>query len=103
MNSRDAIYQACLLRFRPIMMTTMCALLGGMPMAPPNGGRGGSYRQRRNEHSAPGMTCCGRRRSRPRGMRARCGPLSRPWVRDWARERRYLDTELVSSVSGSPP
>src|SRR5215831_10021226 len=33
MSSRDAIYQACLLRFRPIMMTTMCALLGGMPMA----------------------------------------------------------------------
>ena len=33
MNSRDAIYQACLLRFRPIMMTTMCALLGGMPLA----------------------------------------------------------------------
>ena len=33
MNSRDAIYQACLLRFRPIMMTTMCALLGAMPMA----------------------------------------------------------------------
>ena len=30
MNSRDAIYQACLLRFRPIMMTTMCALLGGV-------------------------------------------------------------------------
>jgi multidrug efflux pump len=33
MDSRNAIYQACLLRFRPIMMTTMCALLGGMPMA----------------------------------------------------------------------
>jgi len=33
MNSRDAIYRACLLRFRPIMMTTMCALLGAMPMA----------------------------------------------------------------------
>ncbi|HTP35512.1 MAG TPA: efflux RND transporter permease subunit [Candidatus Acidoferrales bacterium] len=33
MSSRDAIFQACLLRFRPIMMTTMCALLGGMPMA----------------------------------------------------------------------
>jgi multidrug efflux pump len=32
-DSRTAIYQACLLRFRPIMMTTMCALLGGMPMA----------------------------------------------------------------------
>ena len=33
MSSREAIFQACLLRFRPIMMTTMCALLGGMPMA----------------------------------------------------------------------
>ena len=33
MNSRDAIYQSCLLRFRPIMMTTMAALLGGVPLA----------------------------------------------------------------------
>ncbi len=32
-NSYDAIYEACLLRFRPIMMTTCCALLGGMPLA----------------------------------------------------------------------
>jgi multidrug efflux pump len=30
---RDAIYEACLLRFRPIMMTTMAALLGGLPLA----------------------------------------------------------------------
>jgi len=29
----DAIHEACLLRFRPIMMTTMAALLGGMPLA----------------------------------------------------------------------
>jgi multidrug efflux pump len=29
----DAIYQASLLRFRPIMMTTMAALLGGLPLA----------------------------------------------------------------------
>ncbi|MGD0902345.1 MAG: efflux RND transporter permease subunit, partial [Terracidiphilus sp.] len=29
----EAIYQACLLRFRPIMMTTMAALFGGMPLA----------------------------------------------------------------------
>jgi multidrug efflux pump len=29
----NAIYQACLLRFRPIMMTTMAALLGGVPLA----------------------------------------------------------------------
>jgi multidrug efflux pump len=32
-NSVDAIYQACLLRFRPILMTTMAALLGGLPLA----------------------------------------------------------------------
>ncbi len=30
---RDAIYQACLLRFRPILMTTMSALLGALPLA----------------------------------------------------------------------
>ncbi len=30
---RDAIFQACLLRFRPIMMTTMAALLGALPLA----------------------------------------------------------------------
>ena len=32
-NSTDAIYDACLLRFRPIMMTTMAALLAGLPLA----------------------------------------------------------------------
>jgi multidrug efflux pump subunit AcrB len=30
---QEAIYQACLLRFRPIMMTTMAALFGGLPLA----------------------------------------------------------------------
>jgi multidrug efflux pump subunit AcrB len=29
----EAIYEACILRFRPIMMTTMAALLGGLPLA----------------------------------------------------------------------
>ncbi len=33
MSPRDAIYEACLLRFRPIIMTTMAALLGGLPLA----------------------------------------------------------------------
>jgi multidrug efflux pump len=33
MSPHEAIYQACLLRFRPIMMTTMAALLGGLPLA----------------------------------------------------------------------
>jgi len=32
-NSRDAIYEACLLRFRPITMTTMAAMLGALPLA----------------------------------------------------------------------
>ncbi|HEX4055164.1 MAG TPA: multidrug efflux RND transporter permease subunit [Tepidisphaeraceae bacterium] len=32
-SPRDAIFQACMLRFRPIVMTTMAALLGGLPLA----------------------------------------------------------------------
>ncbi len=32
-SPKDAVFQACLLRFRPIMMTTMAALLGGVPLA----------------------------------------------------------------------
>ena len=31
-SPREAIYQACLLRFRPILMTTMCALLAALPL-----------------------------------------------------------------------
>ena len=41
----EAIYEACLLRFRPIMMTTMAALLGGLPLALGTG---------------PGPNCAGR-------------------------------------------
>jgi multidrug efflux pump len=33
LSPRDAIFQACMLRFRPIMMTTMAALLGALPLA----------------------------------------------------------------------
>jgi HAE1 family hydrophobic/amphiphilic exporter-1 len=32
LSAQEAIYRACLLRFRPIMMTTMCALLAGLPL-----------------------------------------------------------------------
>ncbi|MGI8465979.1 multidrug efflux RND transporter permease subunit MdtC [Pectobacterium punjabense] len=32
LNARDAIFQACLLRFRPIMMTTLAALFGALPL-----------------------------------------------------------------------
>jgi len=41
---REAIYEACLLRFRPIMMTTMAAMLGGLPLAL---GRGAGSEMRR--------------------------------------------------------
>jgi multidrug efflux pump len=33
LSSEDAIFQACLMRFRPIMMTTMAAMLGALPLA----------------------------------------------------------------------
>jgi multidrug efflux pump len=33
LSSREAIYEACLLRFRPIMMTTSAALFGALPLA----------------------------------------------------------------------
>jgi multidrug efflux pump len=44
MSPRDAIYQACLLRFRPILMTTMAALLGALPLML-GGGMGSELRQ----------------------------------------------------------
>jgi multidrug efflux pump len=37
LRPRDAIYKACMLRFRPILMTTMSALLGALPLALGNG------------------------------------------------------------------
>jgi multidrug efflux pump len=40
----DAIYQACLLRFRPILMTTLAAMLGGLPLAL-GGGTGAELRR----------------------------------------------------------
>jgi multidrug efflux pump subunit AcrB len=32
-SPQDAIFEACMMRFRPILMTTMAALLGGLPLA----------------------------------------------------------------------
>jgi hydrophobic/amphiphilic exporter-1 (mainly G- bacteria), HAE1 family len=43
-SAAEAIYQACLLRFRPIMMTTMAALLGGLPLMI-GGGAGSEIRR----------------------------------------------------------
>ncbi len=44
LSARDAIHKACLLRFRPIMMTTMAAMLGALPLA--FGGGAGSEMRR---------------------------------------------------------
>jgi multidrug efflux pump subunit AcrB len=44
LSPRDAIYEACLMRFRPIMMTTMAAMIGGVPLAL-GGGSGSELRQ----------------------------------------------------------
>jgi multidrug efflux pump len=44
LGAREAIHQACLLRFRPIMMTTMAAMLGALPLAI-GFGEGGELRQ----------------------------------------------------------
>jgi multidrug efflux pump len=43
-NPEQSIYQACLLRFRPIMMTTMAAMFGGIPIAV-GGGNGSELRR----------------------------------------------------------
>lgn len=43
-SPHEAIYKACLLRFRPIMMTTMAAMLGALPLAV-GGGEGAELRQ----------------------------------------------------------
>ena len=44
LSARDAIFQACLLRFRPIMMTTLAALFGALPLVL-SGGDGSELRQ----------------------------------------------------------
>jgi multidrug efflux pump len=44
LSSREAIYRACLLRFRPIMMTTFAAIFGALPLAL-SSGSGAELRQ----------------------------------------------------------
>ena len=57
-SPEDSIYQACLLRFRPIMMTTMAAMFGGVPIAVGGGKRVGiapaaGHRHRRRVDGQP--------------------------------------------------
>ena len=44
-NAHDAIHEACVIRFRPIMMTTMAALMAGLPIALGYGAGAESRRQ----------------------------------------------------------
>jgi multidrug efflux pump len=44
LSTEQAIYEACILRFRPIMMTTMAAMLGAVPLAV-GAGEGGELRR----------------------------------------------------------
>src|ERR1700678_2923241 len=44
LDTKESIYRACVLRFRPILMTTMAALLGGVPLMPGTG-NGAELRQ----------------------------------------------------------
>ena len=64
----EAIFEACLLRFRPIMMTTMAALLGAMPLA---------HRLRRRRGAAPAARHLDRRRAGPVASSSRS--TRRPW------------------------
>ena len=52
----DAIYEGCLIRFRPIMMTTMAALLGAVPIAL-GFGAGGKRGGRSASRSSAGCSC----------------------------------------------
>ena len=60
MEPEQAIYQACLLRFRPILMTTMAALLGGLPLALGTGVKSELRRPLGNHHGR--RTCLRARR-----------------------------------------
>jgi multidrug efflux pump subunit AcrB len=55
-SPEEAIYKACLLRFRPIMMTTMAALFGGLPLALGHGRRVRAAPAARHRHRRAGSS-----------------------------------------------
>src|SRR3546814_14335449 len=61
LSSREAIYQACLVRFRPIMMTTVSALFGALPLVLATGA---GVEMRRSEERRVGKECVSTCRSR---------------------------------------
>jgi multidrug efflux pump subunit AcrB len=69
LTPEESIYEACLLRFRPIMMTTMAALLGGLPLA-----LGAGLELRRPSHGDRTPSANLRHGREVRGSRIRMGP-----------------------------
>ena len=85
---QEAVYEGCLIRFRPIMMTTMAALMGTLPIA------FGTWRRRR---FAPSAGPC--RRRRPAFLAARHAlPHARCFTPTWTPFQKWL-----AAVSGKPP
>ena len=66
-SPREAIVQACLLRFRPIMMTTLAALFGALPLALGSGtGVGAAQPARRHHRRRPAAVASCSRSTRRR-------------------------------------
>jgi multidrug efflux pump subunit AcrB len=78
LSPADAITQACLVRFRPIMMTTMAALLGSLPLML-GSGTGSELRQPLGYAVVGGLTArFGRRRTRPSMAQRFLQPVADP-------------------------
>ncbi len=102
--AHEAIYQACLLRFRPILMTTLAALLGALPLALGGGvGRGAAppagHRHRRRPdresaadalHHAGDLPCVRSAGAASRSHRERKPPARRRWARSSLEHLRAL-------------
>ena len=107
---REAIYQACLLRFRPIMMTTMAALLGGVPLALGTGyGLGAAaaagHHDRRRADLQPGADAVHHAGDlpvvRPAGARwLRGGAATNGRQLDLAEERMNISAPFIRAAGG---
>jgi multidrug efflux pump len=91
LKPEEAIYQACLVRFRPIMMTTFAALFGALPLAI-GLGVGSSFvaprnRHRRRTHRFPG----------PHPFTTPVVYLALERLRSWAMKARHADPVLVGT------
>ncbi|MCX7006485.1 MAG: efflux RND transporter permease subunit, partial [Kiritimatiellaeota bacterium] len=99
-NARDAIHEACLIRFRPIMMTTMAALMGALPIACGFGAR--PRRRRRTALLTDAHALCHARLLRLYGAHA--GTPPRAPCREKGGCRRHLNMKFqISNLPLSKP